>query len=516
VKKRIENHLNAAVSKLIPENMWQKVEASIVRDKERTILMTKKQASLPRRPLRRYAGLLVAACLLLAVGIVGGRTLFGDNSSPAVATVINLDVNPSVSLSVDADDRVILVEAVNADAEAILDGMDLRNIELKVAINAIIGSMAKQGLLEDGNILVSVYNEDAAKAQAVRNLVVSDISNSLKSNKVKAKVMNQTVTDILDAKAFAAEHSISCGKAIFVLNLAAKDPSLSAKELATMSIRDIAKMIKAKRLDIRDMVDYEADDDLFEDLSDQINSDLLSQTTLSVADAKAKALAHANVSDDDAAFIRVEAEIDDGRLIYDIEFRANDTEYECEIDAVSGEVLSHEIDSDKLPVVTDGDRLSTEEARDKALAHAGVASNNIRFLHINFDVDDGVPLYEITFIKGNTRYEYDIHALTGEILDYEAETDSSHNKVPSQSEEITSAPDVTEPPVFLTIEELKATVLSHLGLSSSEAIFEEIEPDHHKGYDVFEVELIADGREYELTVHATTGEILKSKSKPLD
>lgn len=63
-------------------------------------------------------------------------------------------------------------------------------------------------------------------------------------------------------------------------------------------------------------------------------------------EAKAIALAHAGVSESDATRLKVELDRDDGRMEYEVEFDVGRTEYSYEIDAVSGEILSYEIDND--------------------------------------------------------------------------------------------------------------------------------------------------------------------------
>ena len=62
--------------------------------------------------------------------------------------------------------------------------------------------------------------------------------------------------------------------------------------------------------------------------------------------AKAAALAHAGVSENQAAGMKVERDWDDGRLEYDVEFYVGRTEYEYTIDGVTGAVLEYEWDID--------------------------------------------------------------------------------------------------------------------------------------------------------------------------
>lgn len=60
----------------------------------------------------------------------------------SVASVVSLDVNPSIQLQVNSKERVLSADALNDDAQVILEGMDLKGTQLNVAVNAIVGSLA--------------------------------------------------------------------------------------------------------------------------------------------------------------------------------------------------------------------------------------------------------------------------------------------------------------------------------------------------------------------------------------
>jgi len=63
--------------------------------------------------------------------------------------------------------------------------------------------------------------------------------------------------------------------------------------------------------------------------------------------------------------------------------------------------------------------LSGEQARTIALQHAGLSAGEVTHLRAEFDVDDGVPEYDVEFRHGRLEYEYEIHAQTGTILSFE-------------------------------------------------------------------------------------------------
>lgn len=63
--------------------------------------------------------------------------------------------------------------------------------------------------------------------------------------------------------------------------------------------------------------------------------------------------------------------------------------------------------------------LSEEEALAEALKHAGYTEDEIKYLRIEYDIDDKVPEYEIEFTFDKVEYEYTVHAKTGEILSFD-------------------------------------------------------------------------------------------------
>ena len=63
-----------------------------------------------------------------------------------------------------------------------------------------------------------------------------------------------------------------------------------------------------------------------------------------ISESKAKEIARTNagLTNNDVNFLRVEKDRDDGRVVYEIEFYADGMEYDCEIDANTGAIISWE------------------------------------------------------------------------------------------------------------------------------------------------------------------------------
>lgn len=185
---------------------------------------------------------------------------------------------------------------------------------------------------------------------------------------------------------------------------------------------------------------------------------------LTEEEAKLKALSHKTASEAGSSltFVYSKLEWDDGKQVYDMVFSGGGKKYEYEIDAYSGEVLSVDIDIEPMQMQsqtasaggrtagnetagsqttgsqTAGNQtasqpsgngtaagktgLTADEAKAKALAHAGLSAPQVTFTKTKSDWDDGRAIYEIDFYGSDgTEYEYEIDANTGDVVKYDTE-----------------------------------------------------------------------------------------------
>ena len=62
---------------------------------------------------------------------------------------------------------------------------------------------------------------------------------------------------------------------------------------------------------------------------------------------------------------------------------------------------------------------SREEAESIALEDAGFTPDQVTGLRTEYEVDDGIPRYEVRFRQGRWEYDYEINANNGQILSYD-------------------------------------------------------------------------------------------------
>lgn len=109
----------------------------------------------------------VAACLVVCLALVGGYHLY---FSPT--TIISIDVNPSIELSVNRFDKVVAVDGWNEDGTAFAETLDVMYQDYQDAVEEILESdTITQCLARDELLSVAVVEIDETQGEAVLEYV---------------------------------------------------------------------------------------------------------------------------------------------------------------------------------------------------------------------------------------------------------------------------------------------------------------------------------------------------------
>lgn len=414
-----------------------------------------------------------AACMM-----IGG--LFWWNRYRALNYTVEMDVNPSIELRVNNAERVISAEALNKDAEIILEDMKLKGVDIDVATNALIGSMVKNGYLSEisNSILLTVESDDHDKSVEVTNRLTNEINASL--GNLGGSVIAQQVVADNDLQNMAGDYGISEGKAALIRNILNELPMLKAEDLAEMSINDLNLLASSKQIS----------------LSNTTTTGSASESGyIGTARAEEIALEHAGIQSADTSFLKTELDCEDGIMEYEVEFLAGGVEYEYSINARTGKILKYEYELTSGGTVSaGGSYITVQEAREAALKDAGLEESEVTFIKTKLDQDDGAMVYDIEFYTASEEFDYEVDALTGKVLSADRDIDGFARPAQSGS--------------YLTSEQAQDKVLEHVGMTADEVTFRKVELDHDDGRMIYEIELLAAGRKYEYEVDAQDGSIL--------
>lgn len=366
-KKEIKRKLNKMVVNSTP-NVLDDVLAKC----ESENLLKKKEIKMKEKQKNRFLIPKLAGALVVIVVCIGGLVLF-RNQNRVYDSIINFDVNPSIELKIDNDREVISAIALNDDGMKVLDNMDLDDVSLNVAVNAIIGSMLKNGYLtvSENSILVSVKNKDVDKANALKEEISNDISAILNASSINASILSQAYDDDANAQNLAAENNISEGKARLISNIISSNITDSKGNLYTfdtlkdLSINELNLLVSSKNATVKDT---------------QKTGEASSSSYITRDSARDIAINAAGVSLDNIRALEVELDADDGRLVYEVEFKSGDSEYDYEIDAKSGEIIKNHVEIDDDYQASSGNNSSSNSGN--------TSTNTPSTSRPNYDDDD--------------------------------------------------------------------------------------------------------------------------------
>ena len=412
--EKMEQRLAAALEKTAP-NDASGVLSRCEERKGTVIPMTTKKTT-----KRRWTSL-IAACL--AVMLLGGGLFY--QRANAVASVVSLDVNPSIELKVNRSEKVLVCTPLNEDAKDILadmsNGADLKGAKLDVAVNAIVGSLVRNGYLDSisSAIMISVEDKDTARAEKLQRELTSTVDGVLQTSESRASVLTQTLTQDAVLEQQARENSISTGKAALVNRVLALNPALKFDALAKLSVEELKDLAEAGA----------------------------PVMPIGKAAAAYAAEQYAGTTALDSVTAEVDSELDEFPAHYEVELHTAWGEFEYLVDAYTGKVISGQKDlpstvsarndtvkkpsqpvsppaQSSHPAQPSGSAdIGHAKAKSIALNHAGVSENEAYDMDIELDDEDGILVYEVEFKSGNMEYDYEINAATGAILKHESELD---------------------------------------------------------------------------------------------
>ncbi len=465
----------------------------------------------------------IAAVIALVLGSLGVFGVYQSNNT--VKSVISLDVNPSIEIKLNKNEKVLDVVALNEDAEKIIGTMEFKNNDLTVTINALVGSMLRNGYLTDvqNTILVTVDGDDHNKNADLQKKVDTVINEVFVGSNLEGAVLSQENEKNDEITVLAEKHNISEGKAQLAYKLSEELTNHNADELAELSINEL---------------------NILAEKTENVHSHGTASKKAYIGEEKALAAAFkkANVKAEDAKNIEIDLDSDDGTMVYEIEFSVPPYEYDIEVNAVNSEILIFEKEAENKPDVVPEKPEATEKpekvekpdtnidkpiqntvpvgttasavtylpsAKIKAIAlkKAGVNENDITTYGAEFDIDDGVATYDVSFETASYEYDVEINAVTGAVLDYDKE---AIYKKPVISKPAQTTPANTTAVAVQYIPETKAKTiaLNKAGVKEAELVKYTCEFDKDDGVASYDVSFETANYEYDVEINAVTGAIL--------
>lgn len=255
------------------------------------------------------------------------------------------------------------------------------------------------------------------------------------------------------------------------------------------------------------------------------------------AEAKIVALRDAGLSEAEASALRVRFEYDDGRFQYEVDFYNNGTEYEYLIQAKNGEIIARDIDgkgngnpdmqdagnqpsadenssvqpredAENQPAANGNNTAqpqenSLDEAKAAALRDAGLSESDVTFKKTELDHSHGTQVYDIEFYTSDTKYDYEIDASNGTVLEKNIEQFQIQANPTTDSAINSSGND------YIGVDRAKEIALNHAQLNESDVQFAKAKLENDDGGVEYEIEFYSGRTEYDYTIDAVSGNIIE-------
>lgn len=402
--KSIETKLRSAVSHAVPDAL-DDILSACDHEKGKVIYMEKKRTS----PLRSFAAI-AAVLVLVIAGIFAIKNLGGSSADTLAAVVsldvnpsieLNVDKDENVlsAKGLNADGKTVLGDmqlkgskldvAVNAIIGSMLqngylddmansillsvsgvDGYNAETLRSKLASDVnkqlkdcAVLSQDVSGADSETVKLAEKYDISVGKAALIRQIVSADARHSFEE---LALLSINELNLLADGKSLGTIDSTgkASSKAYIgrdaALEAALKHASLSKNDVRNIDIEldyEYGSMVYEVEFEVGTTTEYEYDINAatgeivwYEKDSggniEQGGSAAEGKDSVGKGKAVQTALGHAGLTSSQVTQLEAKLDRDGGKLVYEIEFRSGNYEYEYEIDASSGSIIKSEKDLD--------------------------------------------------------------------------------------------------------------------------------------------------------------------------
>ena len=145
---------------------------------------------------------------------------------------------------------------------------------------------------------------------------------------------------------------------------------------------------------------------------------------------------------------------------------------------------------------------SLDEAKTAALKDAGLSESDVTFKKTELDHNHGTQVYDIEFYTSDTKYDYEIDASNGTVLEksieqFQIQTNPTDSAINSSSND------------YIGVDRAKEIALNHAQLNESDVQFAKAKLENDDGEVEYEIEFYSGRTEYDYTIDAVSGNIIE-------
>ncbi len=480
--REIENKIKTAFQSAVPD-VFEKVICECENKPQVPQVFKKRKFNVIN--IRKIISIAAAIVIVITAGAVG----FIAANTKTVDSVISFDVNPSIELDINKNERILKAVALNEEAEVVLSGMKLEGSDISVAVNAVIGSMLRNGYIDElaNSILISVDNKDEKKSEELKERLSKVVSELLNTDNFEGAVISQTIKKEEKIISLAEKYGITVGKAQLIQQIVESDSKYEFKDLVSLSINELNLILTGKKI------------------SGNVASNGKASEKQYIGKQKAKkiALSQANVSEKDITEYDCKLDCKDGVMIYEVKFKTQLKTFEYNIVAKSGKVIKSEVEQNSEDTQENVTYIGEEKVKETVLLRTGASEEDITDYECELQKDGSTAEYKISFVEGNVVYVYEVDAVSGNITSEEREKIKESSLYNNQSDGEAE---------YIGETKAKKIAAANVGLKVTEIADVNCSLENQDGVAVYVIDFSNDsGNKYYFEINAKTGKIIDSK-----
>ena len=242
MKTDLKQSLNRAVDQLPHPSFRDIADPPVIKMEtmDRFAVQEEKSRRKDWKQFYRYAVPVFLCLLLLLPGFGYVR------SNLLVDGIIDLDVNPSIEITINRRDRVLQVTGLNEEAVEILAGTDYRTWDVRDAVGDLILRLNDKQYISRNQrtVLLSVDSKNPEKAERIKQELSASIEAALAGTEIQPLVVRQSRPKDRDLQKRANEYHISSGKMRLVEEAARKAPDRDERELAGTAVDELYRLLR--------------------------------------------------------------------------------------------------------------------------------------------------------------------------------------------------------------------------------------------------------------------------------
>jgi hypothetical protein len=173
------------------------------------------------------------AASVIVVAFIGLGTFLW--STPA--QFINIDINPSVELSVNYFDRIISVNPMNEDGQKLVESVSVQACRYESGIELVISTAQEMGYLNDEeDVLISISSSDQKRVEKAKNDIIEKVSPSMEILTFDTEQREQSI-----------QKGISPGRENIIEKVIEIGTDIDKEELTEKPVKELMKIIKENK-----------------------------------------------------------------------------------------------------------------------------------------------------------------------------------------------------------------------------------------------------------------------------